>query len=383
MSAADWDAIVIGAGPAGSLAARLLAGTGARVLLVERKAFPRAKVCGGCLNAHALASLERAGLAGRVRALGARPITAVRICQRSRTATVALPPGLAVSRAALDAELAAGAVEAGAVFTPETMALVTDEESSSAREDFRRVALQPRGGPASIAHARLVLAADGLAQSSLRECASLRSVPSRSARVGVGGPAPAGVIDVAAGAITMAIGRHGYVGAVEIEDGRVNVAAAIDGDFLKACGGASGAVAAILAEAGVAADPAIETVDWGGTIPLTRRTASPSARRLFVLGDAAGYVEPFTGEGMAWAFAAAEAVVPFAVRAIAAWDDTLADAWAETHARRVGRQQRWCRGVSRALRFPALVTPVVALLQHRPGLARPMLAHLRPRASGS
>ena len=377
------DAMVIGAGPAGSLAACLLARTGARVLLVERKAFPRSKVCGGCLNAHALASLDRAGLAGRVRALGARQVTAVRVCQRSRSAVLALPPGLAVSRAALDAELAAAAVDAGVLFAPETMALVTDEEPSRADEGFRRVALQPRGAAASIAHARLVLAADGLAQSSLRDCPPLRSVPSRSARLGVGGLAPEGAIQVSAGAITMAIGRHGYVGAVEIEDGRTNVAAAFDADFLKTHGGASGAVSAILAEAGVSFDPRLESVEWGGTIPLTRRTARPAAHRLFVLGDAAGYVEPFTGEGMAWAFAAAEAVVPLAARAIAAWDDALAAAWTGVYARRIGREQRWCRGVARVLRSPALVTPIVALLRHQPGLARPWLAHLRPRASGS
>ena len=111
--------------------------------------------------------------------------------------------------------------------------------------------------------------------------------------------------------------------------------------------------------------------------------AHPAARRLFVLGDAAGYVEPFTGEGMAWAFAAAESLVPFAVRAIAAWDDSLEHAWTATYARRIGREQRWCRGVARVLRSPALVTPVVALLQRQPWLARPVLAHFRPRTTSS
>jgi len=49
-----WDAIVLGAGPAGALAARQLGASGARVLLVDRKAFPRWKVCGACLNGQAL-----------------------------------------------------------------------------------------------------------------------------------------------------------------------------------------------------------------------------------------------------------------------------------------------------------------------------------------
>lgn len=381
MTTSSWDVVTIGAGPAGSLASCLLARLGARVLLVERKAFPRAKVCGGCLNAHALASLERTGLAGRVRALGARPIAEVRVRQRSRSVTLPLPPGLAVSRAALDGELAAVAVGAGVVFAPETTALVIDEGVSPAHEGWRKVSLTHHRGSPSIVRAHVVLVADGLSHSSLRACPSLRSVPARGARVGVGGFAPAGAIETTPGAITMAVGRHGYVGAVEVEDGRINVAAALDGSFLKAHAGTTQALAAILAEAGLRGECRLDAVDWSGTIPLTRRMAHPASRRLFVLGDAAGYVEPFTGEGMAWAFAAAEAVAPLAASAIADWHDDLADAWVATYARQIGGEQRWCRAVARILRLPALVTPIVALLQHHPGLARPVLAHLRPRAA--
>jgi flavin-dependent dehydrogenase len=373
-----FDAIVIGAGPAGSLAACLLARTGAHVLLVERQAFPRPKVCGGCLNAHALAALERAGLAGRVRTLGPRPITAVRTCQRSRSATLALPPGLAISRAPLDAELAAAAIDAGAVFAPETTARVVDEGPLPAHDGWRQVTLQPRQGQKTTARGRIVLAADGLSHGSLRACASMRSLLAPRARVGLGGLVPVGAVETAAGTITMAVGRHGYVGAVEVEGGRVNVAAALDPGFLKAQPSAAAAVTSILFEAGVRFDRRLESADWSGTIPLTRRLPVPAARRLFVLGDAAGYVEPFTGEGMAWAFAAAEAVVPLAIRAIEGWNDEMAGAWVATYARRIGRQQRWCRVVARLLRSPALVTPVVALLQRQPGLARPLLAHLRP-----
>ena len=60
-----WDALVIGAGPAGSVTARELARRGRRVLLVDRATFPRSKVCGGCLNGAAIRTLERLGL-GRV-----------------------------------------------------------------------------------------------------------------------------------------------------------------------------------------------------------------------------------------------------------------------------------------------------------------------------
>ena len=57
-----WDAVVIGAGPAGALTARELARLGLRVLLVDRAKFPRNKVCGCCLNGAALAALRELGL---------------------------------------------------------------------------------------------------------------------------------------------------------------------------------------------------------------------------------------------------------------------------------------------------------------------------------
>ena len=61
-----YDAVVIGAGPAGGIAALGLARAGQRVLLVDKQRFPRAKVCGCCLNASALAVLREAGLGERL-----------------------------------------------------------------------------------------------------------------------------------------------------------------------------------------------------------------------------------------------------------------------------------------------------------------------------
>jgi flavin-dependent dehydrogenase len=224
-----------------------------------------------------------------------------------------------------------------------------------------------------------VLVADGLAHSSLRECDSFHSRVWASARIGVGGVAGPGTIELQPGSITMAVGRHGYVGAVEIEDGRVNVAAAIDPGFLKTFAATAPAIGAILAEAGVKAGPGLDTIDWMGTIPLTRHVPRPAARGVFLLGDAAGYVEPFTGEGMAWAFAGAEAVVPIVKRAVASHDARLEQDWIRVHARGIGREQRWCRVVARVLRMPALLTPCVLLLRQHPALARPLVAHLTPR----
>src|SRR5260370_12473887 len=63
----SWEVVIIGAGPAGAIAAHQLARLGKSVLLVDKVLFPRWKVCGCCLNAGALATLHAADL-GRLAA---------------------------------------------------------------------------------------------------------------------------------------------------------------------------------------------------------------------------------------------------------------------------------------------------------------------------
>ena len=69
--AADADVIVAGAGPAGSVAAAMLASRGMRVALCDRAVFPRDKTCGDALIADSLAVIERLGLTARVAARAA------------------------------------------------------------------------------------------------------------------------------------------------------------------------------------------------------------------------------------------------------------------------------------------------------------------------
>jgi flavin-dependent dehydrogenase len=368
------DAVVIGAGPAGSLAATLLARAGLGVMLVERRAFPRRKVCGGCLNPHALAALGRAGLEARVRTLGAAPINRLQVHHRGRRAEIGLPDGVAVSRAALDSALAAAAAEAGCDVRFECAAAVDPRAEEAAGRAVRVVRLRGRVGRTERIHARAIVVADGLNHPSLLLCPDFQSAPAAGSRVGLGGDAPAGALDIEHGAITMAVSRHGYAGAVAVEGGRVNIAAAVDPAFLKGCPSPARAVEQILADAGVRHAVPLDSIDWAGTPPLTRRLVDPAARGIFVIGDAAGYVEPFTGEGMAWAFAAAEAVVPFIAQSLELEDGRAERQWVTHRARLLRRDQRWCRLLALAVRRPALVAAAVALLSRHAGAAAPFLA---------
>ena len=152
----------------------------------------------------------------------------------------------------------------------------------------------------------------------------------------------------------MAVGRCGYVGLVRVEDDQLNVAAAFARELIKDCGSPGAAARTILAEAGFPSIPALASASWQGTVPLTRRTWPVAGERFFVLGDAAGYVEPFTGEGMAWAMMCGKAAVPLARRAIDGWDPSLPREWTSLHRRLVARRQLLCRGLALMLRHPWL-----------------------------
>ena len=55
-------------------------------------------------------------------------------------------------------------------------------------------------------------------------------------------------------------------------------------------------IARVLQESGFGAIDGLESANWSGTVRLTRRLLRPAGNRVLLLGDAAGYVEPFTGE---------------------------------------------------------------------------------------
>ena len=362
-----WDAIVIGAGPAGSMAARDVAAGGARVLLVEHRPFPREKVCGGCLNGHALAVLEAAGLETLAERAGGVRLQDVRIGVRGRIARLGLPAGVAVSRARFDAELLGAAIDAGVRFLPRTEARVGAVEGPT-----RLVHL----GRERTVRASVVLAATGLGPSGLPPGSAPRTRVAHGSRIGTACLLADGPSDYGVGTIFMAVGRAGYVGLVRLRDGRLHIAGALEPGAMRDAGGAGAAAATILGEAGFPPVAGLPTAAWQGTPALTRRTHPLADVRMFVLGDAAGYVEPFTGEGIAWALAAGRAIAPLALRAIERWEPRLGRNWDVLHGRTVRRRQAVCRATAAVLRRPWLVRAAFEVLARLPGPAGHLLHHL-------
>ena len=195
----------------------------------------------------------------------------------------------------------------------------------------------------------------------------------RGSRIGVGavfGPASEGYEP---GEIHMALGEGGYVGLVRVSDGSLTVAAALDSSWLKGHASPGDAVAALLHMTGCPALPERPSVGWKGTLALTRAPAVRGAERVFPVGDAAGYVEPFTGEGIAWAIAGARALVPLVAKAARSWDPALLAAWDRAHAQSMAGAQRLCRAVAWTSRRPWLVLTTLRLLARFPRMAGPFV----------
>ncbi len=387
-----WDAAVVGAGPAGAVAARELARRGRSVLLIDKATFPRWKVCGCCLNGSALDTLAAVGLGDLPARCGAVPLERVRLEAGGRGAELPLPGGVALSREAFDAALVRAAVAAGVAFLPGTRVVrllrervpedrllrervpedrLLRERVPEDRSRSERTTLQAAQGSVTVAvTAGVMIAADGLGGQLV---AGRRQAVADGSRIGAGAVASAAPDFYHPGTIFMAVGRGGYVGLVRVEDGRLDVAAAFDPGFVRDAGGLGPSAAATLREAGFPAVPGLEDLPWRGTPALTRTARRVAGERWFAIGDAAGYVEPFTGEGMAWAVASAVAVAPIATQP---WFPGLAREWEATHARLIRNRQAVCRAAAWVLRSPRLSRFAVRLLSLAPVLSRPVVAAL-------
>jgi flavin-dependent dehydrogenase len=276
-----------------------------------------------------------------------------------------------LSRAALDAALVEAAVEAG-------VEVCTGWSGSlgALEDDRRRVLLTGAGSRRTVA-ARVVVDATGLGGMRRTPEAGPGPVESvaRTSRIGVGAVYPSGSLPgaCAPGTVEMAVGPSGYVGFARQEDGSFAVAGALEVPWVRRWGGPGPAVMELLDRAEVTPPRGEPSIGWKGTLPLTRARARRGETRVFTVGDAAGYVEPFTGEGMSWALLSALELAPLAHDAVAAWTPTLVTAWDRRYARRVGRRQRVCRGVAWLSRRRRLTVAALTVLGRVPGLAAPLI----------
>jgi flavin-dependent dehydrogenase len=343
-----WDVAILGAGPAGGFAAAILSKAGRRVLLIERSAWPREKVCGGCLNAVAIRHLTDAGLGAAL--AGAARVDHVAWHVGNRSLHLAAPGGAAVLRSELDSGIVAAAIERGCTFLPGVSAFLLPAESAVA---FRALRLRAGDDEVTVS-ARAVLACDGIGGTSLAAEPWARWKISRGAWMGVSTTCHGGPMELEPGAIHMHVGQGGYVGLVRLSDERTHLAAALDPAACRRAGGPGPLIETILSSSNCPAPPDLQGAKFRGAGELTRRRDRLGGYRVLAVGDACGYVEPFTGEGMAWAIAGARQAVDLLPAPDAEWPNDLADQWHARHAATIVRRQRWCRGLRPMMHHPAL-----------------------------
>jgi flavin-dependent dehydrogenase len=283
------DVVVVGAGPAGSSVALRLCRAGVGVVLLERKRFPRDKVCGEYLSPGALAALSELGVDRRVALLG-HPIRRVALSAFGHGPVImALPAGgaLALSRADLDSLLRDTAIAAGAEPLDGIFRELRDEGAGW------RVSYRDAAGAERYCTARAVVGADG-AWSSVARSAGLAGDARRAGRWAVGGHVRSNAAD--SDTLEMFVGVGGYYARNPLGGEYCNsmlvmpkpVAddARADAIVDEVTGGRYRFEGASL----------VKRVAVG---PLRYAPHSVAAPGVVLTGDAAGMLDPFVGQGVA------------------------------------------------------------------------------------
>ncbi|HEX2445158.1 MAG TPA: FAD-dependent monooxygenase [Vicinamibacterales bacterium] len=348
------DVLVVGGGPAGAVAAAILARAGARVRLLERERFPRHKLCGDTLNPGALALLATRGLDSAASS-GLRVDGMIvsgggtRVCARYPGGAI----GRAIRRRDLDAALLASAVKEGVLL--EDPVLVTAPLMTAGR--VAGVLVKTPRGERRL-DAPLTIAADGR-RSRLMFSLGLARHPSWPRRWAIGGYY-SGVADLTSFG-EMHIRPRGYLGVAPLPDGLTNACLVIESP--RDLSDPSRAL-----DDAVRSDPATADRFAGAKRcgpaavigPLAVDTTASGSPGLLAAGDAAGFIDPMTGDGLRFALAGAV----LAARAAA---DYLDGSLAEPHrALEIWRRRlfagkwRFDRGVRRLVSLAPAVRAAAA-----------------------
>lgn len=349
-----FDVAIVGSGPAGASCAAFCAAAGKRTLLLERENFPREKVCGDCLNPGCFPVLERLDVAAHVRALPHGKLSRVEfISIGGHTVSVDLPPDaeIAVKRSLFDQLLMTRAVEAGAVVR-QGGTVDALKPPSSTQERWKIMA----GGESF--ESRVLVAADGRNSTVARLLGLLPRIARERVALQTHLALPSGF----GSRVVLQLLPEGYSGQAPVGDNQLNVCLV----------GKPAAMPSLRHWAetsfGVARDH-----NWRIITPLRRASLLPARGRLFLIGDAARVVEPFTGEGIYYALRSGELAADAIASLLATGDDDeAAQSYAAAH-NELYRGRLWVNRIARAavlspritshlLRASLIPAPLLALL---------------------
>jgi flavin-dependent dehydrogenase len=385
-----FDAVIVGAGPAGASTAILLARAGWSVALVERVPFPRRKVCGECVAASNLPLLDALGVGASFARLAGSELRRVALMRGSETIVASLPPavggahghGRALGREHLDSLLAAEAESAGATrLQPWSVQRI---EGGAGRS---RVHLRSPGdaGAERTLEAGLVVAAHGSWQPLPVERERLRLARQPSDLLAF--KANFRGADLASDLLPVLSFRGGYGGMVIADDGLATLACCIREDRLEQDrdsrqGERAGTVVeAILRRECAGVDAALRGASrvgpWLATGPIRPGIRLGAGDGVFRVGNAAGEAHPIVGEGISMALQSAFVLASLLDAERAA---LLAPSSAEATQRRLlaAYEALWRRRFAARLRVAAAFAHIAMrpwaakslwpLVQHWPGV---------------
>jgi len=311
-----FDVIVCGAGPAGSVAATVLARGGARVLMLDRATFPRDKLCGDTINPGTVAILRRLDLFRPIEATALRVDGMIVTGEHGVSVRCEYAPGqrgFALLRRDRDGYLMRAAVAAGVRFEEATLVRGPLVDNSGGGPRVRGVVLAARDSRDVRVPAPMVIAADGR-RSRLAIPLGLTRQPNRPRRWAVGAYF-SDVADVSSfGEMHVRNGR--YVGIARVPSGLVNVCAVVPR-------GAGLDQPASLLQAHIARDPRLRERFRSAHLvtppvvlgPLAVDAADAGMPGLLLAGDAAGFIDPMTGDGLRFAVRGGELAAEVALAA--------------------------------------------------------------------
>jgi flavin-dependent dehydrogenase len=304
------DVAIVGGGPGGAALATLLARRGRHVVVFERAPAYRWRACGVFSSPASIDALRRVGLDDTTLQRVARPVPALQVETGAGTrfrltygddGSLEAPP-VGFDRSSLDPALIALAREAGAEVRLGAAVSAVDGTRLTIRD----------GSGESIAQARVVVGADGIRSTVARGAGVVREArlgPRTGLTFHVEDPVPALPRHG-----RMVLFRDGYVGLAPVPGGRVNVGIVIGRSWehdLRA-DGAEAIAGRVLAAVPIDDN---DPVNWQsavrcdpieGAAPLGHRVARRYGPDWLLVGDAAGFLDPFTGEGLHRALVSAE-----------------------------------------------------------------------------
>jgi menaquinone-9 beta-reductase len=362
-----YEAIVVGAGPAGSSTALQLADRGHEVLLVDAARFPRRKACAEYISPGGTDMLEQLGAFDVLGASAGRWLDGMTIRAPSgathlvdyRDANGQPRQGLSIARTCLDAALVELARRRGA--TVREGCRVATVTSEAAKVTGVRLT------SGEVIGARLVIGADGWHSVVARAAGPPLRVrwPRRLGLVthlsGVAWPERSG---------QMWVGRHGYVGVAPLDDGGLLTIGLVR--RLPAHGPTEALFAAELAQYGALAARLARgerTDSVMGIGPLARRVRACAGSGWLLVGDAAGFFDPFTGEGIFRALRGADLAATYAHTVLSTGSENPA-AYSCVRRKTFAAKERLTTIIQLLVQCPPLMELALEHLRQRPYVAR-------------